>query len=87
MGSQGNLVRKQYFITRNNIQKLEKLARDQGTSVGDIVRKAIDAYDPGSTDRRAPDLMELVSKKLKAAIAATKKTNCHVAKALISLDH
>jgi len=82
MSSQDRLVGKQYRVTRDNIHKLEKLARDQGTSAGHIVRKAIDAFDPDSVDMEALDLMELVSKKLKTVISETNKTNHKVAKAL-----
>ena len=59
----------------------------RGTSAAKIVRQAIDAYDPhvaGEMD--APDLMELVSEKLKEAVSATKKANRKVAKALKSLN-
>jgi predicted DNA-binding protein len=87
MGSTGNLVRKQYLVSEDNIDKLEKLASARGTSAADIVRQAIDAYDPhGAQDMEAPELMELVSEKLKEAISATKKANRKVAKALKSLD-
>ncbi len=82
-----NLVRKQYLVSEDNIQKVEKLASSRGTSAANIVRLAIEAYDPhGTEDMQAPDLMELVSEKLKEAISATKKTNRKVANALKSLD-
>lgn len=87
MHPQGNLVRKQYLVSEANIRKVEKLANARGTSAADIVRQAIDVYDPhGAEDMEAPDLMELVSDKLKEAISATKKANRNVAKALKSLD-
>jgi predicted DNA-binding protein len=87
MGSQSNLIRKQYLISEDNIQKIERLASDRGTSAADIVRQAIDAYDPhGAEQMEAPELMELVSEKLKEAIAATKKANRKVTKTLKALD-
>lgn len=87
MSYRGNLIRKQYLVSEDNIQKVEKIAGSQGTSAADIVRKAIDAYDPhGAGELEAPELMELVSEKLKQAISATKRTNRKVAKALKSLD-
>lgn len=83
MRSRDNLVRKQYLVSKDNVQKLEKLAHLKGTSAAEIVRNAIDAYDPRDIeDMTAPDLMELVSAQLKATLAATKKTNQKVAKAL-----
>lgn len=87
MRSQGNLIRKQYLVSEENAQKVEKLASSRGTSAADIVRQAIEAYEPyGVEDMESPDLMELVSEKLKEAISATKKANRKVAKVLKSLD-
>ena len=87
MRSQGKLIRKQYLVSEDNIHKVEKLASSRGTSAADIVRQAIDAYDPhGADDMEASELMELVSERIKEAISATKKTNRKVAKALKSLD-
>ncbi len=87
MSSQSNLVRKQYLVSEENIEKVEKIASSQGTSAANIVRQAIDAYDPhGAGEMDAPDLMELVSEKLKEAVSATKKANRKVAKALKSLN-
>jgi hypothetical protein len=81
-----NLVRKQYLVSEENIRKVEKLATSRGTSAADIVRLAIDAYDPhGAGDMEAPELMELVHEKLREAIATTKKANRKVANALKSL--
>jgi len=82
-----NLVRKQYLVTEDNIQKVEKLASSKGTSAAEIVRLAIDAYDPLSAENQeAPNLMELVSVKLKEAVSTTQKTNRKVTNILKSLD-
>lgn len=87
MRSQTNLVRKQYLVSEDNVKKIEKLAGSRGTSAADIVRQAIEAYDPhGAGDMEAPDLMQLVHEKLKDAISATKKTNKKVAGVLKSLN-
>ena len=87
MSAQSNLVRKQYLVSKDNIKKVEKLASARGTSAANIVRQAIDAYDPhGAGDMEAPELMLLVHDKLKEAIATTKKANKKVANALKSLD-
>jgi len=83
------LVRKQFLILPSQIKKLDRLARDEGTSVAEIVRTAIDAYDPDTAifaDLDAPELMELVSTRLKEAIASTQKTNQAIDKALIKLS-
>lgn len=81
------LVRKQYFVTPNNVEKLERLASDRGTSAAEIVRLAIDAYESNEpTELDAPELMELVSTRLKEAIRATKYTNRMVSQTLRALD-
>lgn len=68
------LVRKQMSLYPEQIKKLESIARNEGTSVSDIVRRAIDAYN---SDVPAviidPDLLDLVSARVKEALADTKK--------------
>ena len=86
--SQGALIRKQFLVSESNVEKLEQLANKKGTSAAEIVRQAIDAYDPhGAEAMAAPDLMELVSGKLKEAIESTRKANRHVMKTLTLLEH
>jgi len=87
MNPQRNLIRKQYLVSEENIQKVEKLANTKGTSAAEIVRQAIEAFEPQNADEMAAsDLMELVSDKLKEAITSTKKANSKIARALKSLD-
>lgn len=72
------LVRKQFLISPSQIKKLDRIARNEGTSVAEIVRVAIDAYDPDTapfTELEAPELMDLVSTRLKEAIVSTRKAN------------
>jgi len=72
------LVRKQFLISPSQIKKLDRIAQDEGTSVAEIVRTAIDRYDPDTSlfsDLDAPELMALVSVRLKEAIASTRKAN------------
>ena len=72
------LVRKQFLISPSQVKKLNRLARDEGTSVAAMVRVAIDSYNPDTAavaDLDAPELMELVSIRLKEAITSTKKAN------------
>ena len=83
------LVRKQFLISRSQIKKLDRLARDEGTSVAEIVRIAIDTYDPSFVafaNLDAPELMELVSTRLKEAIVSTQKANRAIDKALRKLS-
>lgn len=87
MAVQRNLIRKQFLVTEDNIQKLDKLARKNHQSAAEIVRLAIDNYDPlGHSDIEAPELMELVQSRLKEAIIATEGGNRKVARALQQLN-
>jgi hypothetical protein len=72
------LVRKQFLISPSQIKKLDRIARNEGTSVAEIVRVAIDNYNPDNApfaDLNAPELMDLVSTRLKETIASTQKAN------------
>jgi hypothetical protein len=70
-----NLVRKQYLISRKQVEKLEILAKKQKTSAAQLVRAAIDAYNPDiPIDMKESELLELVSTRVKEAIADTQET-------------
>ncbi len=80
------LVRKQFLISPGQVEKLNRLARDEGTSVAAMVRVAIDTYNPDAAaiaDLDAPELMELVSERLKEAITSTQKANRAVSNTLL----
>ncbi len=82
-------VRKQFLISTSQVKKLDRIARDEGTSVAEIVRVAIDSYDPDIatfTDSDTSELMNLVSIQLKEAIASTQKANRNIDRALKSLS-
>jgi hypothetical protein len=83
------LVRKQFLVSPSQVKKLNRLARDEETSVAEMVRVAIDSYNPDAptiADLDAPELMALVSKRLKEAISSTKKANRTIGKALKKLS-
>ena len=83
------LVRKQFLISPNQIKKLDRIARNEGTSVAEIVRVAIDNYNPDNApfaDLNAPELVDLVSTRLKEAIASTQKANRKIDSALKKLS-
>ena len=83
------LVRKQFLISPSQIEKLNRLARDEGTSVAQMVRQAIDTYNPDMaaiSDIDASELMELASERLKEAITSTQKANRAVTKTLKKLS-
>jgi len=83
------LVRKQFLISPSQIKKLNRLAQDEGTSVAEMVRVAIDSYNPDTAavaDLDAPELIELVSERLKEAITSTRKANRTIDKTLKKLS-
>lgn len=83
------LVRKQFLISPRQIEKLNRLARDEGTSVAQMVRQAIDTYNPDTaaiSGLDASELMELASERLKEAITSTQKANRAVTKTLKRLS-
>ena len=83
------LVRKQFLISPSQIEKLNRLARDEGTSVAQMVRQAIDTYNPDTAaiaSLNASELMELASERLKEAITSTQKANRAVGNTLKKLS-
>jgi hypothetical protein len=83
----GNLLRKQILISSRQVEKLSALSQAKGKSEAEIVRLAIDAYDPESlTPDSIPELLELLDKRLKDAIASTQHANSVVSKTLKKLE-
>lgn len=81
------LIRKQFFISESQTQKLDQIAKKQKKSAAEIVRLAIDAYDPDAlNDMEESELMELVSIRLKETIADTQKTRKRLNKTLNKLE-
>ncbi len=81
-----NLVRKQYLISPNQVKKLESLAKKQKTSAAEVVRKAIDAFNPDApVDMQESELLELVSTRVQEAIADTQQTRKRLNKILREL--
>ena len=73
---QGNLIRKQIMLSANNVEKLEAIASDKGTSVAEVVRLAVDSYDPLDKSEEEQLLAELIdvvnSSTVKAEAALSK---------------
>lgn len=78
--AQKNLVRKQIMLSNSNISKLEKIAKEKGASVAEIVRLAVDNYNPNVEDLGDQELMSLVSERLKEAIKETDRVSQRVKK-------
>ncbi len=86
MQAANNLVRKQYLIAPHQIEKLQLLAKKQKTSAAEVVRMAIDSFNPDvPADIDESELFDLVSAKLKDAIADTKATHKRLRKTLALL--
>ena len=76
-------MRKQYFISKKQVKKLEILAKKQNTSAAQLVRAAIDAYDPDiPLDMNESELFDLVSARVKEAVADTLETRSRLEKTL-----
>ena len=73
-----NLVRKQIMLSNSNISKLEKIAKEKGASVAEIVRLAVDNYNPNFDDMGDDEFMLLVSQRLKQAIKETERVSQRV---------
>lgn len=84
--AQQNLVRKQIMLSRSNIKKLKQISDAQGTSVAEVVRLAVDSYNPTAEDMGDQELMALVSLKLKEAIKATDRASRTVRKTVKELE-
>lgn len=83
-----NLVRKQFLISKDSVDKLEMLAKNGHISASEVVRQAIDSFDPQQPDNMdAPELMALVSTRLKQAIDSTQKANKKIKTTLSLLSH
>ena len=78
---QTNLVRKQFLISESNIEKLDRIATQDNISAANVVRLAIEAYNP-SENIDQPELMELVSSRLKEAISSTQRANQKISRIL-----
>ena len=82
-----SLIRKQYLVTKSHVKKLERIAKTKGTSATEVVRQAIDAYNPDDlNDIGENELLELVSSRLKEAIEDTQATRKRLRKTLSKLE-
>lgn len=84
--AQENLVRKQIMLSNSNIKKLEKIADKKGASVAEIVRLAVDSYNPDIGDIGDQELMLLVSEKLQEAIKETDRVSQRVDATIKNLE-
>ncbi len=86
MQAASDLVRKQYLIAPRQIEKLQLLAKKQKSSAAEVVRMAIDAFNPDvPADMDESELFDLVSARVKEAIADTATTRKRLKKTLALL--
>lgn len=87
MRANDNLVRKQYLISSSQVKKIELLAKKQNKSAAEMVRNAIDAFNPDVTmDMKESELLDLVSARVKEAIANTRDTRNRLQTTLEKLE-
>ena len=84
--TQTNLVRKQVMLSVDNIHKLERMAVARVSSVAEVIRAAVDAYNPDTADIGETELIELVSTRLKETIADTTRARKRLNKTLNRLE-
>lgn len=53
-----SMVRKQYYLSVENIHRLEQLQAESGDSEAALVRRAIDAFDPALPGMEQQELIE-----------------------------
>jgi hypothetical protein len=81
------LLRKQFLIYPTQAKKIELIARRQKISAAEMVRQAIDAFDPDAmADMTETELLELVHARVKEAITETRKTRERIAAKLNTLE-
>ncbi len=86
MARSAPLVRKQVLLSTDNIEKLETIASRGQSSVAEVVRNAIDYFDPDDMTSESNDLLEITSKKLKEAIDDTQRTRRRLNRTLKKIE-
>ncbi|MDZ7811341.1 MAG: hypothetical protein U5L11_16500 [Arhodomonas sp.] len=69
------LIRRQYLVSRKHIEKVKLLSQAEGVSDAEIIRRAIEAYDPDATGVNEGEL----EAALEAMEAALRQTRAEVA--------
>jgi hypothetical protein len=72
MQNEQKLIRKQHLIYPSQVEKLRVLAEAENASASEMLRRAIDAFDPNTAaDMRESELLELARIRVKEAINDT----------------
>lgn len=87
VAAEEKMVRKQFLVPPAMAKRLEQIAAERGTSASAIVRQAIESFDAADAEAmEPPELMDLVSLRLKDAIRATNRAERKISKVLNSLS-
>ena len=82
-----NMIRKQILMYPRQANKIKLLAKNKNTSAAEMVRQAIDAFDPDVTvDITESELFELAAAKVKKTLAETIAMRKKIAAALDKLE-
>lgn len=82
------MMRKQYFIYPSQADKLRLLAEQHNISTAEVVRQAIDAFDPQAVnDMSEPELLALARSRIKEAIEETIATRKRVEMTLDAIEN
>ncbi|WP_440998095.1 hypothetical protein [Arhodomonas sp. SL1] len=65
------LIRRQYLVSRKHIEKVKQLSQAKGVSDAEIIRRAIDAYDPDATGMNEGEL-EAALETMETALRQTR---------------
>ena len=88
MQTANTLHRKQYLVSKANLEKIASIQAMQGKSATEIVREAIDAYDPAADkeEQITPEAVAFLSEQVQAAISQTEETNAKVEALIVRLE-
>lgn len=88
-------TRKQISLSPENLSKLQELKDLYGVSEDELVRRAIQAYDPEEkpvssivqeSEQDAAAVLDLISKAVRSALESIERANTQIAKTLVDLD-
>jgi len=72
-----NLIRKQFMLAGSQVVKLDQIAAEQSASAGEIVRRAIDAYDPSRDWEKETEEILIALEKAVESAGAVVDAACH----------
>ena len=77
------LKRKQFLLRTNDLEKLDDLVKEAGCSESEIIRRALEDYEPYSiNDSEFERMLELMRDSVSSAIKAVKSTRKEVRTAI-----